>query len=353
MHKKITIVLLVLGIILLIATDANSQATKKVTYGKSTFTIYEPLNLPPTPTTGFRPEVPGHNLKTNLYGPGTYYRYAPGNVRKTNYKCLLNELQDWIFYRPDYVKKHFADKGYTPVNEKDIKKMGGKTRLPNSGIMYKIGNKKWLHFHVVGLQNCGPMPWGSNEEHIMQVALIEEITFNADSVLDRIYRFWNDGVRFTDYAEVGQSNFHARPTPPQAKNPNFFSIGDVLKPEKGFYSLTFENGPEPTYLWHSYANLVTSNLKSKKKDFDANGIAGFNDLYAAFQYQFDIIQVKDKLYVMYLAKEMMCHDLVPGVSWQQEMKTAEEGEKQRAESERQLKKEYDKSLEMYYKEVFK
>gem|GEM_PF-2794414 len=35
------------------------------------------------------------------------------------------------------------------------------------------------------------------------------------------------------------------------------------------------------------------------------------------------------------------------------MKFNLEVEKQRAESERQLKKEYDKSLEMYYKEVFK
>jgi len=351
MHRKLTSVLLALGTMLLTASGAYSQATKKVTYGKSSFTIYEPLDLPPTSTTGFRPEAPGYTLKSSLYGPGTYYCYAPGNVPKTDYKCILNEIHEWICYRPDYVKQYFAERGYTPMKQKDMKKMSGKTRLPQSGLMYQIGDKKWLYFNIYGLENCGPRPWDSNEEHVLQAAFIEEIPQVTDTVLDRIYRFWNDGVRFTEYAGVSQSNFHTKPSAPSDKNPNFFAIGDMLKPEKGFYSLTFENGPEPTYLWHSYADVVTKNLK--KPDFDANGMAGYFDLYAAFKYHFDIVKVKDKLYVMYTAQEMLLHDIYPGWTWQRLMKENIENEKQRKAAEEQIKKENAKAFEMLYNEMFK
>jgi hypothetical protein len=137
------------------------------------------------------------------------------------------------------------------------------------------------------------------------------------------------------------------------KNLKLFSIGDVLKPEKGFYSLTFENGPEPTYLWHSYADVVSKNLKSKKKDFDANGMAGYFDLYAAFQYNFDIVQVKDKLYVMYNVQEKLLHDIDPGWTWERLMKFNLEVEKQRAESDKEIKKANEKAFELLYKELAK
>lgn len=117
----------------------NVSAQKKVTYGKSTFTVYQPLpDLAPTQVCGFAPEVPGYALKSKLYGPGTYYCYAPGNVVKTNYKCILTEIRDWVAYRPETVKELAAKKGLKQLSEKEIKKMCNKTRLPNGGLMYQL-----------------------------------------------------------------------------------------------------------------------------------------------------------------------------------------------------------------------
>ena len=117
----------------------NVNAQKKVTYGKSTFTVYQPLtDLEPTPVSGFVPDVPGYTRKSKNYGPGTYYHYAPGNVPKTSYKCILTEIRDWIAYRPEEVKELAAKKGLEQVSEKEMKRLFKNTRLPNSGLMYKL-----------------------------------------------------------------------------------------------------------------------------------------------------------------------------------------------------------------------
>lgn len=222
---------------ILLAVDLSAQ--KKVTYGKSTFTIYKPIpNLAPTPVCGFAPNVPGYTLKSKNYGPGTYYCYAPGNVPKTNYKCILTEIRDWVGYRPEEVKELASKKGLEQVSEKELKKMFKNTRLPNSGLMYKLTEDSWIWFYIQELQNCGPVAWGSHEEYVLGVSYIEKIPQKTDVVLDRMYRFWNDGVNFADYATVNQSNFKTRQTAPNDQNPNNFAIGDVLNPQKGFYRLS-------------------------------------------------------------------------------------------------------------------
>ena len=144
MINYLRIGLLVLCTLALTFSDANAQAQKEITYGKSTFTIYQPLDLKPTPTCGFVPEVPGYKLKSKFYGPGTYYCYAPGNVPQTDYQCILTEIRDWVFYRPEWVKEIAAQRGLQPMKQKDIEKMSAKTRLPNGGLMYQLSENTWI-----------------------------------------------------------------------------------------------------------------------------------------------------------------------------------------------------------------
>mgnify|MGYP000855191705 CR=1 FL=1 len=330
----------------------EAQAQKKVTYGKSTFTVYQPLpHLEPTPTCGFTPEVPGYKIKSKNYGPGTYYCYAPGNVPQTNYKCILTEIRDWVGCRPDEVIKRAAEKGLVKVNEKSIKKMFKNTRLPNGGLLYELTENTWIWFYIKGLQNCGSIAWGSNEEYVLGVSFIELVPQKTDVVLDKLYRFWNDGVHFADYASVSQSNFKTRPSAPSDKNPNNFTIGDVLNPQKGFYSLSFEGGAAPTYLWHKYETVVSKNLT--KSDFDATGTIGFNDLFTAFEYTFDAVKAGKNLYFSYSVNSRFMQDIVPGVTWQREMANRKEAEAQGKIEMDKIYKANDSALEKLYTEIFK
>jgi len=350
-HVKLGLLLLCILTLTLTLTDVHAQALKKVTYGKSTFTLYRPLDLEPTPTCGFVPAVPGYTLKSKFYGPGTYYCYAPGNVPKTNYRCILTEIRDWVFYKPDDVKKFAAERGLQLMDPKDIKKMSGNTRLPNGGLMYRLSENTWIWFYVYGLQNCGPRPWSSNEEHVCGVSFIERVPQETDVVLDRLYRFWNDGVRFAEYAGVTQSNFKTKPSAPSDKNPNYFTIGEVLNPKKGFYTLSFEGGNGPTYLWHSYEKVVAENLK--KPDFDATGQIGYNDLYSAFLYYLDVVKVKNNLYFMYTVNSRFLGDIISGSTWPQVMKMEEETAKQWKRDRERIEKENAAALEKLYQEIFK
>src|SRR5574344_178186 len=110
--------------------------------------------------------------------------------------------------------------------------MCNKTRLPNGGLMYQLTENSWIWFYIIGMKNCGPKAWASNEEHVLGVSYIEKVPQETSFVLDRLYRFWNDGVKFADYATVTQSNFKTQPSAPADKNPNYFTIGDVLNPKK-------------------------------------------------------------------------------------------------------------------------
>lgn len=328
------------------------QAQQKVSYGKSTFTVYKPLaGLAPTPTCGFKPEVPGYTRKSKLYGPGTYYTYAMGNVPKTTYKCILTEIRDWVAYRPEEVKELAAKKGLVQVNEKTIKKMFKNTRLPNGGLMYQLTDNSWIWFYIKGLQNCGPKPWASNEEHVLGVSYIERIPQETELVLDRIYRFWNDGANFADHVGVVQSNFKTRPSAPADKNPNNFTIGDVLRPDKGFHTLSFDNGVAPTYLWHKYETVVEANLK--KADFDVSGNIGYTDLFSAFEYLIDMVKVGKELYVSYSVNTHFLQDILPGRTWQKEMAERKASEAQRLVEMKKLNKANGAALEKHYKELFR
>lgn len=338
--------------ILFLLALLNVTAQKKVTYGKSTFTVYQPIpGLEPTPTCGFSPDVPGYTIKSKNYGPGTYYSYAPGNVIKTNYKCILTEIRDWVGHRPEDVKKFAAAKGLVQVDEKTIKKMFKKTRLPNSGLMYKLTDTSWIWFYINDLLNCGPKAWGSNEPYVISVSYIEQVPQQTDVVLNKLYRFWNDGVHFADNAGIVQSNFKTQPSAPADKNPNNFSIGDVLNPQKGFYSLSFENGVAPTYLWHKYETVVDANIV--KSDFDATGSIGFEDLLSAFDYELNVVKVGKNIYFSYDVISRFLRDLEPGRTWQKEMTSRKESEAVRKVEMQKVMKANANALEMLYKEIFK
>lgn len=340
------------AVFVVMAMGLQSQAQKTVTYGKSSFTVYQPLpDLAPTPPCGFAPPVPGYTLKSKDYGPGTYYCYAPGNVPKTSYKCILTEIQDWVFYTPDQVKELAAKKGLVQVDPKTIKKMFKGTRLPNGGLMYKLSDASWIFFGIRTLENSGPVPWGGAAQIVSGAYYIERVARKTDIVLDKLYRFWNDGVRFADYAAVTQSNFETPPTAPTDQNPNNFAIGDVLNRAKGFYRLSFAGGGAPTYVWHKYETVVEANLK--KSNFDAEGDIGYSDLFASITYDLNVVQVGKDLYFQYGAYECLCHDLKPGDTWQGEMAMRKEMEAQRKVAMKQTEKANEAAFEMLYKEIFK
>lgn len=69
---------------------------------------------------------------------------------------------------------------------------------------------------------------------MLGVSYIVKVPQETDAILDRMYRFWNDGVNFSDFAGVNQSNFKTRPTAPTDQNPNNFAIGDVLNRRRVF-----------------------------------------------------------------------------------------------------------------------
>lgn len=346
MQNKLNLIV----IFLLIALSAG--ALKKVTYGKSTFTLYKPLEvLAPIGQCGFKPDVAGYTLKSKNFGPGTYYCYAPGNVPATNYKCILTEIRDWVGHDPEKVKQLAQQRGLSPVPEKQMKKMFKKTRLPQSGLMYQLTETSWIYFSVYELQNSGPKAWASNVPVVKRVSLIEKVPQQTDSVLNRMYRFWNDGVRFSDFATVNQSNRETRPSAPTDQQPNNFSIGEVLNPQKGFYRLSFANGSAPTYVWHSYAKVVAEN--SSKDDFDVTGSAGYNDLFTAFDYDLIASKSGDAIYFCYSVTSRFLTDIEPGRTWQKEMTDRKNFDAKSKVEMQKVQKANDKSLEMFYKEVFK
>lgn len=328
------------------------QAENKVTYGKSTFMVYKPLTgFAALPACGFAPSVPGYTLKSKNYGPGTYYCYAPGNVPATNYKCILTEIRDWVAYKPEAVKEFAAKKGMTPVDEKTMKKLFKNSRLPESGLMYQLSENSWIYFYVSEMQNCGTKAWASHEEIVERVSYIEKIPQQTDTVLNRFYRFWNDGVRFADYASVSQSNSKTRPSAPNDQNPNNFAIGDVLNPKKGFYRLSFEGGVAPTYVWHSYEKVVTANLQ--KPDFAAMGQIGYNDLFTAFDYDLNAVKSGKNLYVSYSVQSRFLHDIEPGRTWQKEMTDRKNFDAKSKEEMQKVQKANGAALEKFYKEITK
>lgn len=329
------------------------DAQKKVTYGSTTFPLYQPqTDLLPTPLCGFKPDIPGYKIKSKNYGPGTYYAYAPGNVLPTKYQNILTEIRDWVGHRPEKVKELAAQKGLVALQEKTIAKMFQNTRLPNGGLMYQLSEKSWIWFYIVELANCGKANWSSHEPYVIEVKYIEKVPQDAAIVLDKLYRFWNDGAHFADYAGITQSNFKTQPTTPNDQNPNHFAIGDVLNRKKGFYVLSFAGGFPPTYVWHSYEKVVAANLL--KPDFDATGEIGFNDLLTAFEYGLDAVKVGGKdLYISYRVSSRFLLDLQPGRTWQKEMAERKSFDAASKKAMQQVQKANEKSLEALYKEIFR
>ena len=216
--------------------------------------------------------------------------------------------------------------------------------------MYKLTENSWICFFVQGLQNCGAKAWASNEEYVQGVSFIEKVPQQTEVVLDKLYRFWNDGVSFGDYASVNQSNFDTKPSAPTDQNPNNFAIGDVLNRKKGFYRLSF-NGGAPTYVWHSYEKVVADNLQ--KSDFNAVGSTGYNDLLTAFDYGLNVGKAGQNVYFSYIVSSRFLRDIEPGVTWQKEMALRKESDAKMKVELKKINKANGAALEKMYKEIFK
>lgn len=337
-----------------LCATVSIYAQKKVTYGKSTFTLYNPIpTLAPLSILGIMPPVAGYTLKQKEYGPGTYYAYAPGNVpyTSTTYNCLLTEMQNWVFHRLQTVTGYMAQKGYKVVDEKTKAKIFKKTRILQPGTMYQISPDSWLAFNMTDLQNCGAKPWSSSEHFVGSVAFIERVPEDAALITDRLFRFWNDGAKLKgDQITVSQSNSKTNPTAPTDQNPNNFFIGETLNPEKGFFRLSFEDGAAK-YVWHNYQQVVANNMV--KPDFDAAGEIKYNNPLMAFRYLLESVKIGKEIYICYIVENTLLFDIEPGVTWQKniaDLKAA--AASQKAELEK-LHKANARAMENMYKEIFK
>jgi hypothetical protein len=280
---------LIASLTLVPTANAHAQA-KKVTYGKSTFTLNKPLpDLAPLPPCGLKPATPGYKIKNPLWGPGTYSPEAPGTVPLSNYKCILTEMRDWVFLREDAVKELAAKKGLKQVV--DISKQINNSVFQGN-LTYQLSETAWIAFVVnnVFTGKFAPeakIPINSDERYVTSVSFIEKVPAETSIVLDRMYRFWNDGVQFAEFASVSQKNHGDSETYRNSfqQNPIMFTISDYLLPNKGFFVLSFENGLPPVYVWHSYEKIVTANLKKPK--FGVSGAIAHSeriDHTAAFVY---------------------------------------------------------------------
>ena len=285
--KQLFTMWLALFAMLILLPSADARAEHKVQYGKSSFTLYKPLpGLAPLPPIGLKPATPGYRIKNPLWGPGTYSPEAPGTVPPTNYKCILTEMRDWVFLREDEVKQAAAKRGLKEIDGKALAKQAAKTfnasaGVHNDSLTYAVSETSWISFEVSQIfmskfEKSGA-PVNTEERYVVEVSFIEKVPAQTSAVLDRMYRFWNDGANFGKVMAVGHKRHGVAETRPNDQNPNSFVITDYLIPDKGFFRLSFENGQPPVYVWHSYQKVVTANLKHQ--DFEASGSIAHSDRY--------------------------------------------------------------------------
>ena len=243
------------------STSISAQmATKKVTYGNSTFTLYSPVKgLAPTPKCEFSAPSAGYNLKSPDSGSGTYYAYAPGKVYETKRESLLVQLQEWLYQPTQSVISFAAEKGLELIDEKSMAKLFRKTHIPTSGLCYKLSNNKWIIFQTEDLGKDGPYVAGEKNSYITDVYVAQEIPSNPQLVLDMMYSFWNDAIYLSNDITVihrsGSSN-------------KMFSITDYLLPGKKSSA--------------SHFPVIEENLQ--KNDFSVVGTASCSDPTSAFSY---------------------------------------------------------------------
>ncbi len=344
---------LLIALIATVAINASAQkATKKVTYNKTAFTLYSPIaSLEPTQGFNFAPPTSGVTLKSSHYGAGTYYQYAPGKTYSTNYKCLLTELRDWLYYPVNKVRELAAQKGLKEVDEKALKKMFKNSNLPQTPLCYQLNDNSWIHFTIETLCSTGPYnSAGQSDDYVIEVAYIEKIEEDANAVLDRLYRFWNDGVYLTDHPTVIQRNSKTQPTPPSAPLPNLFAINEYLRPDKGYSKLSFEGG-KPEYVWINHLKILEPNLA--KADFSAECSATHQEVDASCSYFLTIKKSNKALYTQYRATANMVRNLEPGTSWATHIKQETQNKKLANDAIAKANKENAVALEAMYKEIFK
>ncbi len=337
----------------LFTINAEAQkATRKVTHGKSTFTLYSPVKgLEPTPVCGFAPPVAGASLKSSHYGAGTYFQYAPGKIYQTNYKCLMTELQNWLYYPVGKAMELAEQKGFKQVDEKAWNKKFKKSYISIGVICYEIADNKWVQFHTNNLNNEGPYSLtGSSDDYVTMVSYIEMMPQDADYVLDRLYRFWNDGVHIADRAGINHKNLNTQPTPPSSPTPNLFAITDYLFPDKGYSVLLFEDG-KPKYSWVAHKTILEGNII--KPDFSADGYCDYNDLNAAYGYEVDIRKCGKEIYALYNISAPMSKALEPGMTWARHMKNLIEYKRVEDTEIAKLQRANAAAFERMYKEIFK
>jgi hypothetical protein len=251
------------------ATANNVRNGLPVKINNTNFTFYKPLpNMAPLAPTGFKPPVPGYTFKDPNYGPGTYFKYAPGTVVATNYKSLFIEMQDWVFYKPAKVKELAAERGLKPYDTKALNNMLKNVRtvtIPDECFAYQLTDTTWIIFGPQASKGIyHHYPAGVQEDYVTGVIFLEKLPAEVQPVLDRVYRMWNDSVNIGEYAEVDFQTDGESLAKPYQPNPNYFAIKELLNPQKGYMYQVLDDKNTPYWTWYSYEEIADRALRSKK-----------------------------------------------------------------------------------------
>jgi len=344
------VTLTAIGILLL----SNVQAQVKVTYGKTTFTLYNPLpDLAPLPLCGFAPNEPGNTLKNPLFGPGTNNLLAPGVYHKTTYKCLFSEIRDWLYQPEATVKELAAKEGLKEADRKALDKKFKGTGIHLGQFTYQLTPTMYIGFDVGNVYDLKAN--ASDKKVVENVYIIEKVDEKTDVVLDRMYRFWNDNANLgCDGISIKQKNKKARESAPSDLNPNYFYILDVLNPKKGFYTMGTVDGVFG-YVWHKYEKVVDANLK--KADFEVYGTAGRSPIptsaYTDVGYVIQAAKAGKELYFSYMvaAGGLNQPPGAPGYSLTSPQMVYD-GHQKNMNAIKNAQKGYEAMTEKLYKEIF-
>lgn len=319
---------------------------EKITYGKSTFTLYQPVaSIPVTEPSGWAAPSPGYLLKQKGYGMGTYYCYAPGKISSKKHPCLYSELREWVYHTPETVEAYATKYNLTRVNQKTHDKMMKKNHYYSASALYSSGNKYF------GVEYCESF-YSDKKPYVKRVIYIERIPMSETSVImNRAWSFWNDMVQLSDHGVILVKNHKAKTAPMNShQTPPYFMIGEVLNLDKGFYTFAVENNTG-TYQWHKYEPVFLASIA--QKDFYLDGYNDSHSLEDPFIYHINMFREGNDVIIVSQALTQFLSDLEPGRTWQKEMQSRKENKILGDREMAKVAKQNMVSLERHYKEVFK
>ena len=338
MKKLLTI----LAASLLVASASFAQ--KKVTYGKSTFTLYNPVSsIKPTPSIGLRAPSKGYELKQPGYGTGTYYSCAPGKYSKKKYSCFYTELSEWLYQTPAVVEAFAQKNNMMPISEKECKKLS-KQGIPVRGSsVYKFKD-----FYVCF--DYATLSQSDNEQYVSSVEVIETIAATEKQrIMDVAWQWWNDGVQMADIASVTQKNRKVKNHPMNStQTPEYFEITESFRLDKGFYSFAVVDA-KPLYLWHKYEPVFEANID--KKDFHLYGSIEMDDVEASCSWNLNMEKVADEVIVSYGVSTRFLGNAQDGETWDSTMKLEKEMDKMGKNAHKEAQRSNGAAMEQFYKEI--